>query len=104
MRIKRPFVFVFKLYANFYLYDVNTKILVAISKDLYTLLKNMKEEEYIDIPHHLVNEVNRLLKYDIFSETNLEYEIEYPQSEYIDDILKDCMRTITLQVTQNWDL
>jgi len=104
MKIKRPFIFVYKLYAKFYLYDVNTKMLVGISKKLYELLNNMDQEEYIIIPSVLENEVNRLLKYDIFNEPKFDYEIEYPQCEYIEDILKNCMRTITLQVTQNCNL
>ncbi len=35
MKIKRPLVFVFSMYANFYLYDVNTKMIIGISRDLY---------------------------------------------------------------------
>ena len=34
MKIKKPFIFVYKLYTKFYLYDVNTKILVGISKNI----------------------------------------------------------------------
>lgn len=103
MKIKRPFIFVFKLYINFYLYDVNTKMIVGISQKLYELLKNM-QEDCIEIPHDLEDEVNKLLKYQLFSETNFDYEIKYHQSEYVEDILKDCMKTITLQVTQNCNL
>lgn len=104
MKIKRPFIFMYKLYAKFYLYDVNTKMLVGISKNLYEFLNNMDQEEYVIIPDDLENEVNRLLKYNIFNEPNFDYEIEYPQCEYIEDILNNCMRTITLQVTQNCNL
>ncbi len=103
MKIKRPLVFVFSMYANFYLYDVNTKMIIGISRDLYDLLKDIKED-YVEIPYDLEGEVSKLLKYEIFSETNYDYEIKYPQSEYIEDILKNCMRTITLQVTQNCNL
>ncbi len=104
MKIKRPFIFVFKLYADFYLYDVNTKMIVRISECLYELLHHMNREEYIEIPHNLEDEVSRLLRFDIFSETNLDYEIKYHQGDYIDDILKNCMKTLTLQVTQNCNL
>lgn len=104
MKIKKPFIFVFKLYIRFYLYDVNTRMIVGISKDLYELLKNLDEEDYIQIPNNLENEVNKLLKYDIFSETIYDYEIKYHQNEYIEDILKNSMKTITLQVTQNCNL
>ena len=100
MKIKKPLIFVFKLYAKYYLYDVNTKMIVGISRDLFALLQNV-QEDYIEIPDALKNEVSRLLKYEIFSEPNFDYEIKYPQSELIEDILKNCMRTITLQVTQN---
>lgn len=105
MRIKKSFVYVFKLYTNFYLYDVNTKIIVRVSKYLYELLAQINnEEDYLEIPCSLEDEVNKLLKYDIFSETDFDYEIKYHQSDYIDDILKNCMRTVTLQVTQNCNL
>ena len=104
MIIKKPFIFAFKLYAKFYLYDVNTRMIVGISKDLYELLKNVGEADYVQIPNNLENEVNKLLKYDIFSETNYDYEIKYHQGEYIEDILKNNMKTITLQVTQNCNL
>ena len=103
MKIKKPLIFVFKLYAKYYLYDVNTKMIVGISRDLFALLQNV-QEDYIEIPDALKNEVSRLLKYEIFSEPNFDYEIKYPQSELIEDILKNCMRTITLQVTQNCNL
>lgn len=103
MKIKKPLIFVFELYTKYYLYDVNTKMIVGISKDLFVLLQNAKED-YIEIPNNLKNEVNKLLKYEIFSEPNFDYEIKYPQSELIEDILKSCMRTITLQVTQNCNL
>ena len=103
MKIKKPLIFVFELYTKYYLYDVNTKMIVGISKDLFVLLQNAKED-YIEIPNNLKNEVNKLLKYEIFSEPNFDYEIKYPQSELIEDILKSCMRTITRQVTQNCNL
>ena len=73
MKIKKPFIFVYKLYVKFYLYDVNTRMIVGISKDLYELLKNLDEVDYVKIPNNLENEVNKLLKYDIFSETNYVY-------------------------------
>lgn len=30
MIIKKPFIFAFKLYAKFYLYDVNTRMIVGM--------------------------------------------------------------------------
>ncbi len=69
MKIKKPLIFVFELYTKYYLYDVNTKMIVGISKDLFVLLQNAKED-YIEIPNNLKNEVNKLLKYEIFSEPN----------------------------------
>ena len=75
MKIKKPLIFVFELYTKYYLYDVNTKMIVGISKDLFVLLQNAKED-YIEIPNNLKNEVNKLLKYEIFSEPNFDLFVE----------------------------
>lgn len=64
--------------------------------------ENIKAE--IEIPHKLEDEVRRLLKYDLFSKTDTGYEIEYPQGTNLEEILNNCMRIMTLQVTQNCNL
>lgn len=94
-----------KLHTKYYLYDVNSKMIVNISNDLFDFFKsneNIKAE--IEIPHKLEDEVRRLLKYDLFSKTDTGYEIEYPQGTNLEEILNNCMRIMTLQVTQNCNL
>lgn len=105
MKIDSLFIHLLKLHTKYYLYDVNTKLIVNISEELFDFLKrneNCKTE--IEIPHKLEDEVGRLLKYDLFSKTDTNYEIEYPQGTNLEEILNDCMRIMTLQVTQNCNL
>lgn len=105
MKVEAPFIHLIKLHTKYYLYDVNSKMIVNISNDLFDFFKsneNIKAE--IEIPHKLEDEVRRLLKYDLFSKTDTGYEIEYPQGTNLEEILNNCMRIMTLQVTQNWNL
>lgn len=102
MKVEAPFIHLIKLHTKYYLYDVNSKMIVNISNDLFDFFKsneNIKAE--IEIPHKLEDEVRRLLKYDLFSKTDTGYEIEYPQGTNLEEILNNCMRIMTLQVTQN---
>lgn len=105
MKVEAPFIHLIKLHTKYYLYDVNSKMIVNISNDLFDFFKsneNIKAE--IEIPHKLEDEVRRLLKYDLFSKTDTGYEIEYPQGTNLEEILNNCMRIMTLQVTQNCNL
>lgn len=68
MKVEAPFIHLIKLHTKYYLYDVNSKMIVNISNDLFDFFKsneNIKAE--IEIPHKLEDEVRRLLKYDLFS-------------------------------------
>lgn len=79
MKVEAPFIHLIKLHTKYYLYDVNSKMIVNISNDLFDFFKsneNIKAE--IEIPHKLEDEVRRLLKYDLFSKTDTGYEIESP--------------------------
>lgn len=99
MKVEAPFIHLIKLHTKYYLYDVNSKMIVNISNDLFDFFKsneNIKAE--IEIPHKLEDEVRRLLKYDLFSKTDTGYEIEYPQGTNLEEILNNCMRIMTLQV------
>lgn len=104
MKILAPFVYLITLHLKYYLYDVNTKMIVNISRELFDFLKSNEKKTELDIPDDLENEICRLMKYDIFSETDTDYEIEYPQIDNIEEILNNCMRIMTLQVTQNCNL
>lgn len=93
MKVEAPFIHLIKLHTKYYLYDVNSKMIVNISNDLFDFFKsneNIKAE--IEIPHKLEDEVRRLLKYDLFSKTDTGYEIEYPQGTNLEEILNNCMK------------
>ena len=54
MKIDSLFIHLLKLHTKYYLYDVNTKLIVNISEELFDFLKrneNCKTE--IEIPHKL---------------------------------------------------
>ena len=105
MKLESPFIHLIKLYTKYYLYDINSKMIVQISKELFELLEKYKDcKTEIEIPYNLEDEVGMLLKYDLFSKLDTNYEIEYPQAANLEEILNDCMRTMTLQVTQNCNL
>lgn len=104
MKIETPFIHLIKLHMKFYLYDVNTKMIVNISKELFDFLKSNENRKELIIPTMLEDEVDRLMKYEIFSKTDTGYQIEYPQSNNLEDILNNCMKIMTLQVTQNCNL
>lgn len=61
MKVEAPFIHLIKLHTKYYLYDVNSKMIVNISNDLFDFFKsneNIKAE--IEIPHKLEDEVRRL--------------------------------------------
>ena len=54
MKVEAPFIHLIKLHTKYYLYDVNSKMIVNISNDLFDFFKsneNIKAE--IEIPHKL---------------------------------------------------
>lgn len=58
MKVEAPFIHLIKLHTKYYLYDVNSKMIVNISNDLFDFFKsneNIKAE--IEIPHKLEDEV-----------------------------------------------
>lgn len=62
MKVEAPFIHLIKLHTKYYLYDVNSKMIVNISNDLFDFFKsneNIKAE--IEIPHKLEDEVRSKL-------------------------------------------
>lgn len=105
MRIHNPFIHLLSVHRKHYMYDVNTKYIVNISKDLYGFLQEaIQSGEETDVPDAICREAETLYSYGLLGERKRDYEIEHPDSACLDRILSNCMKTITLQVTQNCNL
>lgn len=97
-----PFIHLFKTHDNYYIYDVNTNMILSIQKDTYKYLIENKDKLYTsDIS--INKEVQILLSKGFLSNKHAS-KIEHPTSELLEYYLNNRLNTITLQVTQQCNL
>ena len=98
MRENRPFVHFFFLSNDIYMLDVNTNVISKVNRNIY---------EYINSSEHMGNIeesdlqlITNMRNQGLLKPSNIK-KIEHPMTEYIEDIVNNNMKKITLQVTQN---
>lgn len=95
---KRPFIHLFKVGSNTYLYDVNTDKILKIPEKVYESLHNEKFNDSATI------EFLENLKKKGFLKTSRVQETEHPETPYLQSYLDSKVTSIVLQVTQNCNL
>ncbi|ASA25344.1 Cys-rich peptide radical SAM maturase CcpM [Paenibacillus donghaensis] len=97
--LEKPFIHLFSLSDEFYMYDVNTNKIVCISKEVYDYLN-----EEADCLTNEVYDIISSLKKQGFLLTNRMKRIEHPFTEKVEYYLQSKLQMLSLQVTQNCNL
>lgn len=97
-----PYIHLFKTCDNYYIYDVNTNTILKMQKDIFEYLT---EQKYTLYDSSLVNkeELQRLIDKGFLS-NNRASEVEHPSDELLVYYIKNSIKSITFQVTQQCNL
>lgn len=93
----------FKAAGRYYIYDVPRNIILSVSKDVFTLLKDVQMQR---VSMKMAKEnriVTELLAEGYLSDRTVE-EIRHPATDYLEQILESSLHMLILQVTQNCNL
>lgn len=106
MECKRPNVKLLKTVEGYYIFDVNTNNIVEINETLFHYFENMLSggiEKREILSEQDAKTMNKMIENGLLSEVR-EIEIEHSMTEYLEDILKNELAHLCLQVTQNCNL
>lgn len=96
---KKPFVYLFQTWKNYYCYDVNTNSILKLTKENYSLLERAKDiEELSESP------MKHLYAQGYFHENKENIILEHPLCDVVQHYLQGNMQQLLLQVTQNCNL
>ena len=96
----KAFMHLFHMNDKYYVYDVNTKVVLNISKNIYIFLNNENEEVLTDDEKNYFN----CLKNEGFFLNKYVIETEHPETKKLPYYIKYNMSYLILQVTQNCNL
>ncbi len=97
--MKKAFIYTFKTYKNYYIYDFNTNAIIRVEKEVYDILNENRNEL-----NARVNAVTEELQNRGFLQSHHWEYIEHPVTKYIHYYLRSSIKSITLQVTQQCNL
>lgn len=96
----KPFIHLFSTSIGYYIYDVNTDVILKISKEVYDML-NGKEIELKQ--KETVEYINKLKEYGFLKSSKVR-ESEHPDTKYLKYYCESKLENIILQITQNCNL
>jgi uncharacterized protein len=98
-----PFIHLFQTPLNYYLYDVNSDVILKINQFVYQYLKtgSTTDNEHIQ---EIVTSTLKRLKADGFLSSKHVREMVHPANDTLEYYLNNRVNMLTLQVTQNCNL
>jgi len=102
---EKPFIHLFSTPYGYYMFDVNKNIIIKIKKPVYEALIN--EQQKNDCNSEIDEEVRKeieILRTNGFLSTKRPKEIVHPENDFVEYRLKNDIRKMTLQVTQQCNL
>ena len=99
----KPFIHLFETRGSYYIYDVNTNLILKTSREAYNTLQDLmagrepQESDWADA------EIKKM-QGDGFLLSDRLSSIEHPADEYLQDVLNNRLNMIILQVTQQCNL
>lgn len=93
-----PFVYIFKLNMDVYLFDVNTNMISKINERIYRYLSDKEKLERLNPEDRFL--IENMKKSGMLRPSKIE-RIEHPMTGFVEDILHNNLSRLTLQVTQN---
>lgn len=104
MEIGKPNIHIFELYNEYYIYDVGTNGIISTSKELCLFLLRSLSEPDIKVPPELEEELRYLLDLGYLKERNKDAVVFHAESSMLENLYKNNLKMIILQVTQNCNL
>lgn len=99
-----PLIHLFTYQSNYFVYDTNANKLMNIPQEVYIELNELKKvgiSRYLDSAKNNASIiVSKLINKGYFSQSNFQ-KIEFPNKEYVEDLLKGNINKIILQVTRD---
>lgn len=109
-----PHIHLIKLYDEYYFYDINTNAIVKVPVDVYNYLqallkcsendKAQLEELYNNLSDKLKAGIEYITSQGMLLGKNRDMKIRHIESDVLEDLYKNNLSAITLQVTQNCNL
>ncbi len=94
--IQDAFIHVFSCSTGYYLYDVNSDLILKINEDTYNILKSDKQLEENE-------QIKKLKKAGYLKNKHVQIT-EHPMTPFLESFYKSKLNAMTLQVTQNCNL
>ncbi len=103
----KPFIHLFKTPGGYYVFDVNTNIIMRVQKPVYEFLDEEQQCENKGFEHKVAEEDRILIENMIgrgFLSSKRVSQIQRPMDEILPDCLESKLRMMTLQLTQQYNL
>lgn len=95
----KPFIHLFSTLGGFYLYDVNTDMILGLRKEVYEYLASAENGAYDNAPDRIRQYIVKMRDDGYLSSSRIK-AVEHPATQTLKYILDRKLHMITLQVTQ----